>query len=60
MERPRTACPYLRPLLSASKIFRTCCVLESGQTDPLRSVPYILEDLAGMRDLTEFLWMDFL
>lgn len=55
-----TACPYLRPLLSASKIFLTCCVLASGQTAPLRSVPDILGGLAGMRDLTEFLWMDFL
>ena len=52
--------PYLRPLLSASKIFFTCCGLGSGQTDPFRSVPYILEDLAGIRALTEFPWMDFL
>lgn len=52
--------PYLRPLLRASKIFFTCCGLGSGQTDPFRSVPYILEDFAGIRDLTEFPWMDFL
>lgn len=59
-ERPQTAHPYLRPLFRASKIFFTCCVFGSGQTDPFRSVPYILEDFAGIRDLTEFLWMDFL
>lgn len=52
--------PYLRPLLRASKIFFTCCGLGSGQTDPFRSVPYILEAFAGIRDLTEFPWMDFL
>lgn len=52
--------PYLRPLFSASKIFFTCCGLGSGPTDPFRSVPYILEDFAGIRDLTEFPWMDFL
>lgn len=52
--------PYLRPLFSASNIFFTCCGLGSEQTDPFRSVPYILEDFTGIRDLTEFLWTDFL
>lgn len=52
--------PYLRPLFSASKIFFTCCGLGSKQTDPFPSVPYILEDFAGIRGLTEFLWVDFL
>ena len=51
--------PYLSPLFSASKIFFTCWGLGSKQTHPFRSVPYVLEDFAGTRDLTEFLWMDF-
>lgn len=54
------SCPYRRPLFSASKTFFTCCALASGHADPFRSVPYILEGLAGMRALTELLWMDFL
>lgn len=56
----REARPYLRPFFRASKTFFTCSVLDSKQTDPFRSVPYILEDFAGVRGLTEFLWMDFL
>lgn len=52
--------PYLRPLLRASKIFFTCCGWGAGQTEPFRSVPYVLEGLAGIRDLAEFPWMDFL
>jgi hypothetical protein len=34
--------------------------LGSEQTHPFLSVPYVLEDFAGIRDLTEFLWTDFL
>lgn len=52
--------PYLSPLFSASKIFFTCWGLGSEQTHPFRSVPYVLEDFTGIRDLTEFLWTDFL
>lgn len=52
--------PYLSPLFNASKIFFTCWGLGSEQTHPFLSVPYVLEDFAGIRDLTEFLWTDFL